>query len=575
MNDKIGFGTFINETKNYNKKEIKNKTTKSIIIALEIGYRIIDSASNYNNYKYIGEAIEATKIPRKDIYLICKGDGSEDDIKSSIEKIFKCSDNEIGKGNNYIDLYLIHHPIINPQNVFENWNLLPKFKQQNYILNFGLSNVYINQLKILKQFNLILPYALEIEIHLYCQEKETVTWCQENNIKVIAQSPLGYANINILLDNEEVQNIAAEHNCTPVQILLAFTIQRNIIPIPASDNMNHIYENFEAQNIKLTSNEMNILSNLDDNIPFTTTAEEAKDLDTKKLIFIKYPKSILSSLVLEQLTNLKFSNIEKYSEGSSSLILKVKRNNQNLILLIDKNRSCENNIQISEIYNFIYNLQKDKILSTEYIVTCYEPILLKNIKLTDDEKICPNIEIHNIPIQVEELCIEVLGKKIYRMLYKSVEEKVNFIIELRNRLIEMYKYILLNNLIFTDDHVGNFAYREIDNINTLIFIDIDSFKKSNKTQIKKEELNNKALEITDYTLYELIKTVFDTTIEWIGAEKDETIDIVIKKLINSETWDAFRGLYLNVEDRDAGLKLLSTKINSKILFGKTNQYFHY
>jgi len=280
----IGFGTFIgNEHNKLNESQRKQTTINSIIIALQTGYRIIDSSINYNNYECVGEAIRRSGIPRKEIYLICKGSGNKQEIDDSIVKIFNCRKQDIGKGYNYIDLYLIHHPVFNEEIGFENWNILKQQKDEETVLNIGLSNVYINQLNKLKELvddkRIIMPHVLEIEIHIYCQEKETVDWCDENNVIVIAQSPLGYANIGMLLDISEVKEIAQKYQITESQLLLAYTINRDIIPIPSSRSLKHIEENFEALNIKLEEEDMIKLESLNTNLPLTETAQNAKDRD--------------------------------------------------------------------------------------------------------------------------------------------------------------------------------------------------------------------------------------------------------------------------------------------------------
>jgi hypothetical protein len=283
-------------------------------------------------------------------------------------------------------------------------------------------------------------------------------------------------------------------------------------------------------------------------------------------IYFDKNKYQLSHQVLTQLKKLGFSKIEKSAEGSSVIVLKTKYEGKFYILLINKNSHCEEYIPINGGYKLIYELQENETINMKYIIGCYEPFWLENIRLSEDKNFCSKLETMSIEVGFEELAEEVLGKKIYRMLYTSVEEKVDFLVGLRNRLIEMYNYIYSKNLDFEDIHPGNFAYREIDNIDTLVFIDVDAFKNIKKPLKNKEAIEKHAIEQADWTIYDFVKPVFDINNDWIGARKGETIDNVIERLAENEIWDAFRGLYLTEEDRDAGLKLLKTKIDSRILF---------
>ncbi len=284
----IGFGTYIGMEEEFRYLEVeerKETIIRGILIALKFGYRIIDADTNYHNYEWVGEAIRKSDIPRKDIFLICKGDGSIRDINKTIIDLFNCDKSEIGKGDNYIDLYLIHHPSPDKKIIFKNWDVLSNVSN-NIVKRIGLSNVYINRLNSLKNLSdnnsdIMMPFAIEIECHILCQEKETVDWCDQNDVLVIAQSPLGYANIGALIDIPSVQEIANKHHVTPVQILLTYTISRGIIPIPASRSAKHIRENFKSLNIKLDAEDINALSELDQNNPLTTNAQSYKDIDTR------------------------------------------------------------------------------------------------------------------------------------------------------------------------------------------------------------------------------------------------------------------------------------------------------
>ena len=120
------------------------------------------------------------------------------------------------------------------------------------------------------------PHALEVECHIINQEKELAEWCGINDVTMIAQSPLGYANSGILFDIPAVTEIAKNMAISPAQVLLAYTMSRGIIPIPSSRDDDHILSNFESTNINISEDDLNQLEKCDTKTVLTTTSEEAK-----------------------------------------------------------------------------------------------------------------------------------------------------------------------------------------------------------------------------------------------------------------------------------------------------------
>jgi hypothetical protein len=263
----------------------------------------------------------------------------------------------------------------------------------------------------------------------------------------------------------------------------------------------------------------------------------------------------LSNNVLLELEKMGYENISKYAEGSFSLVLKTQKNNKNYILLINIDSDYREN-KIDKSYDLILKKQTKNLINIDYIIKCYNPIIIENLKLSDDE----NYENKNnyIYIEVEEFAEQILGEKIFELLYENVHIKVNFFIKLRQRIIEMYEYILSKKLYYSDLHVGNLAFRKKDDINTLIFIDVDSFEKSY------EPIESIEDEI-DYILYDMINFTFKKYINIINKKNESENDILLK-LINSGNWDHFSRLFLDEEEKLEGLTILKSKINSNILF---------
>ena len=288
---KIGFGTFSGFEYNAieDKKERQKKAKESIICALQTYYRLYDMCISYGDVENIfqkrvdvneimGDALIESKAVRENIFLIGKGD-HYDDIEKTIRDIFKCDPAEVGTGKFYLDMFMWHHArnftndkdFLFLESIFE-------AKKQGLIRHVGLSGIYIQSLKIIKDSQPhLLPYAIEIEVHLYCQEEETVAFCKENNIKVIAQSPLGYNWHEALAHDIIVTQMARKYRISPYTLLLAYTVSRDIIPIPCSSNESHIRENFSCLDVSLSPEDLVILSNCNTNATITLTSESAKE----------------------------------------------------------------------------------------------------------------------------------------------------------------------------------------------------------------------------------------------------------------------------------------------------------
>ncbi|XP_032674810.1 1,5-anhydro-D-fructose reductase [Odontomachus brunneus] len=281
----LGFGTW-----NASEEEVET----AIDIALEAGYRHIDTATVYENERAIGNVLkkwlDSGKISRSELFIVTKvppcGIRSED-----IEKWIKKSLCNLQL--TYLDLYLVHVPftfksaegelysyneegeiiIDTSTDHLKVWSAMEKQVLEGRTKAIGLSNFNISQInKILA--NAKLPISnLQIELHVYFQQRNLVEFCQDNNITVTAYAPLGSRGFvnqigkgNIVPDplkNCVVLEIAEKYEKTPAQILLRHIIQKGIIAIPKSINPKRIEQNIELFDWELQHEDMIKLNNLD------------------------------------------------------------------------------------------------------------------------------------------------------------------------------------------------------------------------------------------------------------------------------------------------------------------------
>ncbi len=269
---KVGLGTWQSSS---NDREIE----RIVLDALKLGYRCFDCALNYGNEEGIGiafkYAFENMGIKRDELFIIGKAN-SYDDIQYSLTKL----------NLEYFDLALIHLKFIVSNDV---WLDFIKLKSDGKAINIGLSNIYLSGLT---QFNdwcdknhLIKPSAIENEINIFNPEPEFVDYCNSNDIKVIAYTPLvQMSNTKSMFEDNEILNrIKDKYGLTLAQLLLLWGIRRNITVIPGSSNPVHMCENLAVMNYVdnpsiLDIDEIDsITKSIGYNIPVIETANLAKE----------------------------------------------------------------------------------------------------------------------------------------------------------------------------------------------------------------------------------------------------------------------------------------------------------
>lgn len=242
----IGFGTY--------KSGDEEETIESIKYALKVGYRQIDTAEFYGNEEAIGKALKQSSIKRSDIFLVTKLWNSSHGYDNAIEAFNK----SIKKLNvDYLDLYLIHWPTLLNS---ETWRALEDLYESGKVRAIGVSNFKMGHLEELKKTARIMPMVNQIEVHpCFCQ-KELVEYCRENNIQVVAWSPIMRGQ---LLEVPLMMDLAEKYNRSIAQIALRWNIQNNIIPIPKSSHHGRIKDNFEVFDFKLSQEDMIKINKLD------------------------------------------------------------------------------------------------------------------------------------------------------------------------------------------------------------------------------------------------------------------------------------------------------------------------
>lgn len=234
-----------------------NKGAHAIKSAIDLGYRLIDTAYNYENEGAVGEAIRRSSVPRGDLIITSKLPGRYHTYDKAIPTI---QESLYRADLDYYDLYLIHWPNPIQDNYVEAWQALIEAKKWGLIRSIGVCNFLPEHMERLKNETGIMPSINQIELHPFFNQKELRKWHEENNVKTQSWSPLGRA--NAVLQNEQIHEIAEHHNKTIAQVILRWHYQLGAISIPKSASSERQLENISIFDFTLDEVEMGIIATL-------------------------------------------------------------------------------------------------------------------------------------------------------------------------------------------------------------------------------------------------------------------------------------------------------------------------
>lgn len=250
----IGFGTY--------KSGDDEETAKIIKNALNLGYKMIDTASFYNNEVGIGNGIKESDIDRKDIFIVTKLWNDDHGYDKTIEAFNKSLNN---LQVDYIDLYLIHWP--NKLNA-ETWRAFEHLYETGKVKAIGVCNFKVEHLEELKKTAKIMPMVNQVEIHPFSTKNNIINYCKDNNIKVVAWSPISRGRV---LSNDLMIDLSQKYKKSIVQIVLRWHMQKGVIPIPKSSNENRIKENIDIFDFEISSEDMKAIDSLDEGYDMSVT----------------------------------------------------------------------------------------------------------------------------------------------------------------------------------------------------------------------------------------------------------------------------------------------------------------
>lgn len=229
----------------------------AISTAIRSGYRLLDTAYNYENEGAVGAGIAAAGVPRDELRVTSKLPGRYHQYDKAVEAV---EESLYRAGLDAFDLYLIHWP--NPkQGVYlEAWQALIDLKERGLLRSIGVSNFLPEHIERLKDETGVLPSVNQIEIHPWFPQDEAVRWNAEQGIATEAWSPVGRN--SELQDSPVVTEIAQELGRSPVQVILRWHIQKGTIPLPKSGNPARQRENLSVFDFSLSDEQLSRIAEL-------------------------------------------------------------------------------------------------------------------------------------------------------------------------------------------------------------------------------------------------------------------------------------------------------------------------
>jgi len=228
----------------------------AIGVALDHGYRLIDSAARYDNEVGVGRAVADSDVPREEIVVTTKLPGAQHGYEQALAGF---EDSRRRLGLEYVDLYLIHWPLPSIDRYVDTWHAFVHLRDEGLVRSIGVSNFTPPQIERIVEATGVWPAVNQIELHPELAQAEARAWHAEQRVTIESWRPLG----NGLVDHPVVVRIAESHGRTTAQIVLRWHVQLGLVPIPKSGNPERIAQNIDVFGFELGDDDMTALAGLD------------------------------------------------------------------------------------------------------------------------------------------------------------------------------------------------------------------------------------------------------------------------------------------------------------------------
>lgn len=235
------------------------ETENAVAAALKAGYRLIDTASLYENEASVGRAVRASGLPRDQVFVTTKMWNNEQGYDETL-KAFERSMERLKL--DYVDLYLVHWPV--PGKYKTTYRALEKLYEEGKVRAIGVSNFLEHHLEDLMGSCRIKPMVNQVEMHPLLTRKPLLEFCKREGIQVESWRPLMKGGLDLPL----LRELADKYGKTPAQIVIRWHLQLGVVTIPKSVHADRIRENGQVFDFRLSREDMERIDALNEDHRF-------------------------------------------------------------------------------------------------------------------------------------------------------------------------------------------------------------------------------------------------------------------------------------------------------------------
>lgn len=259
----LGYGVF---------QVSQEECERSVLDAIKVGYRLIDTAQSYFNEEAVGNAIEKCGLPREELFITTKvwidNYGYEKTKESVLESIKKLK-------TDYLDLVLLHQPF---GDYYGSYRALEDMYKAGKIRAIGVSNFYPDRLSDICAFNEINPQVNQVETNPLNQQIKAQENMIKNNVQIEAWAPFGEGR-NSMFTNTTLVGIGEKYQKTVAQVILRWLIQRGVVALAKSTHIERMQENFDLFDFELSKEDIDTIKTLDTGNSLFFSHQEASTVD--------------------------------------------------------------------------------------------------------------------------------------------------------------------------------------------------------------------------------------------------------------------------------------------------------
>ncbi|MFI0545207.1 aldo/keto reductase [Streptomyces sp. WSLK1-3] len=224
---------------------------RAVAAALESGYRLVDTATNYRNETGVGRGVAAAGVPREEVLVTTKLPGRHHGYEETLASF---EESRARLGLEYVDLYLIHWPLPRVDKYVDSWKAMIKLREDGLVRSIGVSNFTPAHIERLEKETGVLPSVNQIELHPLFPQDELRAFHAGKGIVTESWSPLGRG--SDLLQDPSVARAAESHGVTPGQVILRWHVQLGALPIPKSGDPERQRANLDVFGFELSDSEV-------------------------------------------------------------------------------------------------------------------------------------------------------------------------------------------------------------------------------------------------------------------------------------------------------------------------------